>query len=77
MKEVIMKTDLFGTPRATLDSIPTPMHRGRRAGTLGIVATAAIALLVGGMGATASSDPGRSTTAERCRRVSRSIPPPG
>ena len=52
-----MTTDMSGTSPAILDSTSAPKH-GRRAVSLGIVATAAIALFLGGMGATASAAPG-------------------
>ena len=63
-KEHIMTTDMFGTSPAILDRTSAPKH-GRRAVSLGIVATAAIALFLGGMGATASAaqTSGEPTTA--------------
>ena len=44
MKEATMTMEMFGTSQAVLDSTPTPRkHHGRRALTLGVAASAAIA----------------------------------
>jgi len=64
MKEATMTMEMFGTSPAVLDSTPTPRkHHGRRALTLGVAASAAIALFIGGVGATASADSTGSSNA--------------
>ena len=57
-----MTTDLFGTSPAISSSSPAPKHRGRRAGSIGIAAGAAVALFIGGLGATASAAPPNGAT---------------
>lgn len=48
-----MTTDLFGTSPAIPSDAANSKHHGRRALTLGVAASAAIALFIGGIGGTA------------------------
>lgn len=52
-----MTTDLFGTSPAIPSGTATSKHHGRRVLALGFVATTAMALFIGGVGATASAGP--------------------
>lgn len=58
-----MTMEMFGTSPAVLGGTPTTRkHHGRRALTLGIAVSAALALFAAGLGSTASADTSDDTT---------------